>query len=306
MAHSVAKRLHVGWRSVRTGLSVVGGLILLAVVVRAVWGSVDLHVDAGEKGGLSIGTSGIAWKPSKKPWPKNTDSELFITSQVEEAKTPDGLSLLKLDFVPGEEELNAWSGEWRLENGVLKVIQGGSELGPSGRFLPRTYVAHRYFSSDDFAAEVEMDVKPLGPEYPFESDAQHFGELTFRIKNLQVSAFAIPDAGMRLSWRYILEDGQEVVGNSSQDLENLTEDEMPVPTKGPFRVRLQLKRKKNGVMAEAFVNGRRFAYKMLPGLEGRVGKVALGCRNLECSFSSLTVKGIVVERPKRRVAGAQE
>jgi serine/threonine-protein kinase len=306
MTHSVVKRLHGGWRSVRTGLSVVGGLILLAVVVRAVWGSVDLHVDAGEKGGLSIGTSGIAWKPGKKPWPKNTDSELFITSQVEEAKTPDGLSLLKLDFAPGEEELNAWSGEWRLENGALKVIQGGSELGPSGRFLPRTYVAHRYFSSDDFTAEVAMDVKPFGPEYPFEPDAQHFGELTFRIKNLQVSAFAIPDAGMRLSWRYILEDGQEVVGNSSQDLENLTEDEMPVPSKGPFRVRLQLKRKKNGVMAEAFVNDRRFAYKVLPGLEGRVGKVALGCRNLECSFSGLTVKGIMVERPKRRVAGAQE
>jgi len=306
MAHSVAKRLHVGWRSVRTGLSVVGGLIILAVVVRAVWGSVDLHVDGGEKGGISIGTSGIAWKPGKKPWPKNTDSELYISSQVEAPDTPDGISKLKLDFVPGEEEVNAWSGTWRVDNGTLKVIQGGSELGPKGRFLPRSYVAHRYFSSDDFTAEVEMDVKPLGPEYPDEPDAQHFGELTFRIKDLQVSAFAIPDVGMRLSWRYLLEDGQEVVGNSSQDLENLTADEMPMPTHGPFAVRLQLKRKKNGVMAEAFVNNRRFAYKMLPGLEGRVGKLALGCRNLECSFSGLSVKGILSERPKRPVAGAQE
>lgn len=306
MARSVATRLHLGWRSVRTGLSVVGGLIVLAVVVRAVWGSVDLRVDAGEKGGLSIGTSGIAWKPGKKPWPKNTDDELFVTSLVEQPEKPAGLSILKLDFVPGEEELNAWSGEWRLDNGVLRVIQGGSELGPKGRFLPRTYVAHRYFTSDDFTAEVEMDVKPLGPEYPYEPDAQHFGELTFRIKDLQVSAFAIPDVGMRLSWRYILEDGQEVVGNSAQDLENLTADEMPVPAKGPFRVRLQLRRKKNGVMAEAFVNNVRFAYKMLPGLEGRVGKVALGCRNLECSFSGLAVKGIMVERPRRKVAGAQE
>lgn len=306
MAHSVAKRLHVGWRSVRTGLSVVGGLIVLAVVVRAVWGSVDLHVDGGEKGGISIGTSGIAWKPGKKPWPKNTDSELFITSQVETPDTPDGVSHLKLDFVPGEEEVNAWAGTWRVDNGTLRVIQGGSELGPKGRFLPRAYVAHRYFSSDDFTAEVDMDVKRLGPEYPDEPDAQHFGELTFRIKDLQVSAFAIPDVGMRLSWRYLLEDGQEVVGNSSQDLENLTADEMPVPTQGPFRVRLQLTRKKNGLMAEAFVNNRRFAYKMLPGLEGRVGKIALGCRNLECSFGGLSVKGRLVERPKRKVAGAQE
>ena len=306
MTHSVAKRLYVGWRSVRTGLSVVGGLIILAVVVRAVWGSVDLYVDGGEKGGISIGTSGIAWKPGKKPWPKNTDSEVLVSSQVETPETPGGVSNLKLDFVPGQEEVNVWSGAWSLDNGALKVIQGGSELGPKGRFLPRAYVAHRYFSSDDFTAEVEMDVKRLGPEYPVEPDAQHFGELTFRIKDLQVSAFAIPDVGMRLSWRYLLEDGQEVVGNSSQDLENLTADEMPVPTHGPFRVRLQLKRKKNGVMAEAFVNNRRFAYKMLPGLEGRVGKLALGCRNLECSFSGLSVKGILTERPKRPVAGAQE
>jgi serine/threonine-protein kinase len=121
-----------------------------------------------------------------------------------------------------------------------------------------------------------------------------------------VSAFAIPEVGMRLSWRYLLEDGEEVVGNSSQDLENLTADEMPVPTKGPFKVRLQLKRKKNGVMAEAYVNDRRFAYKMLHGLEGRVGKVALGCRNLSCSFSQLKVQGIAAERPKRKVAGSAQ
>ena len=304
--NSVAKRLHSGWRSVRTGLAVVGGLIVLAAGVRLVFGSVELHVDGGEKGGITIGTSGIAVKPGKKPWPANTDTELYATAQVEKAEKPDGLSKLTVDFVPGEEEMNAWSGSWRLEKGKLQVVQGGSELGPKGRFLPRTYVAHRYFSSDDFTAEVEMDVHPLGSGYPDEPDAQHFGELTYRIKDLQVSAFAIPDVGMRLSWRYILEDGEEVVGNSSQDLENLTADEMPVPAKGPFKVRLQLKRRKNGVMAEAFVNNVRFAYKMLHGLEGRTGKVALGCRNLECSFSHLTVQGIMVDRPKRKVAGAQE
>ena len=69
----------------------------------------------------------------------------------------------------------------------------------------------------------------------------------------------------------------------------------------------QLKRKKNGVMVEAYVNNVRFAYKMLHGLEGRTGKVALGCRNLSCGFRNLTVQGIPVERPKKKVAGtAQE
>ena len=302
---SVVKKLRTGWRSVRAGLSVVGGLIVLGYVVRSLIGPVDLHV-GGDKG-VVIGTSGIELKKGKKPWPVNSDGELFIQSQLIEPEKPGGTSRLLLKFTQGEEELNVWSGSWRLNNGQLEVLQGGSEMGPKGRFLPRAYVAHKYFSSDDFTAEVTMDVKPLGPEYGAEPDAQHFGELTFRIKDLQVSAFAIPDVGMRLSWRYLLEDGQEVVGNSAQDLENLTADEMPVPTTGPFTVRLQLKRKKNGVMAEAYVNDRRFAYKMLPGLEGRVGKVALGCRNQACTFSGLSVQGQLVERPPRKpVAGAQE
>ncbi|MDY7230993.1 serine/threonine-protein kinase [Hyalangium rubrum] len=303
---SVVKRLHSGWRSVRAGLSVVGGLIVLGYVVKALIGPVNLHVGGGEKGGVVIGTEGFALTPSKKPWPANTDGELFIESQVIAPEKPESPSKMLMKFAQGEEEMNVWSGTWRLKDGRLEVVQGGSEMGPKGRFLPRAYLAHRYFSSDDFNAEVMMDVRPLGAEYPVEPDAQHFGELTFRIRDLQVSAFAIPDVGMRLSWRYLQEDGTEVVGNSAQDLENLTADEMPVPAKGPFRVRLQMKRRKNGVMVEAFVNGVRFAYKMLPGLEGRVGKVALGCRNQACTFSELTVQGHLMERPKRRVAGAQE
>jgi serine/threonine-protein kinase len=236
----------------------------------------------------------------------NSDGELFVESQVIEPQKAGEPSRLLVKFAQGEEEMNVWSGSWRLNNGQLEVLQGGSEVGPKGRFLPRAYLARRYFSSDDFSAEVMMNVKPLGPDYESEPDAQHFAELAYRIKDLQVSAFAIPDVGMRLSWRYLQEDGEEVVGNSAQDLENLTADEMPVPTKGPFRVKLQLKRKKNGVMAEAFVNDVRFAYKMLPGLEGRVGKVAIGCRNQSCTFSGLTVQGQLAERPKKRVAGAQE
>jgi serine/threonine-protein kinase len=301
---SVVKKLRTGWRSVRAGLSVVGGLIILGYVVRSLIGPVNLHV-GGDKG-VVIGTEGFELKKGKKPWPVNSDGELFIQSQVVEPEKPGGPSRLLLKFAQGEEEMNVWSGSWRLASGRLEVLQGGSELGKKGRFLPRAYVAHRYFSSDDFSAEVMMDVRPLGPEYPAEPDAQHFGELTFRIKDLQVSAFAIPEVGMRLSWRYLLEDGQEVVGNSAQDLENLTADEMPVPPQGPFRVRLQMKKRKNGVMVEAFVNDVRFAYKMLPGLEGRVGKVALGCRNQACTFSELSVQGVMVERPKKRLAGAQD
>jgi serine/threonine protein kinase len=306
MAQSVAKRLHLGWRSVRTGLSVVGGLILLAYGVRAIIGPVDLHVGGGDKGGVVIGTSGIALKPGKKPWPTNTDSELFVEAQVVEPEKPGGQSRLTLEFQKGEEEMNAWSGAWRLADGKLEVQQGGTEVGPKGRFLPRAYIAHRYFSSNDFTAEVDMDVRPLGPEYPMEEDAQHFGELTFRIKDLQVSAFAIPNVGMRLSWRFFKENGEEVVGNSAREVEDYTADEMPMPTHGPFRVRLQMKRQEKGVMVEAFVNNIRFASKSLIGLEDRVGKVALGCRNQACTFSNLTVKGLMVDRPKKKVAGAQE
>ncbi|SEK73965.1 serine/threonine protein kinase [Stigmatella aurantiaca] len=300
----LSQRLDAGWTKVRKGVSVVGSLMLLGYAVRAFVGPVDLQV-----GDVTIGTSGITLKPDPKPWPANTDDELFVSSKLELLELPGSLSRLSMDFVPGTEELNAWSGQWKLKDGRLEVLQGGSDMGISDRFRPRTYVAQRYFSSNDFSAEVDMSVMPLGPEYPDEPDAQHFGELTFRIKDLQVSAFAIPGVGMRLSWRYLLEDGQEIVGNSAQDLENLTADEMPVPALGSFRVRLTMKRRKNGVMVEGFVNNRRFAYKMLPGLEDRVGKVALGCRNLACTFDKLSVQGLLVERPRNRpqqAVGAQE
>ncbi|ADO72209.1 Serine/threonine protein kinase [Stigmatella aurantiaca DW4/3-1] len=303
-SHPLLHKLRAGWSKVRTGASVVGSLMLLAYAVRAFIGPVNLHV-----GDVTIGTSGFQVKQDTKPWPPNTDGELFVDSKLELLALPGGLSRLSMDFVGGQEEMNAWSGDWKLKDGKLEVLQGGSDMGTSDRFRPRTYVAHRYFSSNDFTAEVDMSVMPLGPEYADEPDAQHFGELTFRIKDLQVSAFAIPGVGMRLSWRYLLDDGQEIVGNSAQDLENLTADEMPVPALGSFRVRLMMKRRKNGVMVEGFVNNRRFAYKMLPGLEDRVGKVALGCRNLACTFDKLSVQGLLVERPRSRpqeAAGAQE
>jgi serine/threonine-protein kinase len=147
----------------------------------------------------------------------------------------------------------------------------------------------------------------LGKDYPEEPDAQHYGELAFRITGLQVSVFAIPGAGMRLSWRYTTGEDTEVVGNSAQEVESLVEDETPVPTKGPFRVKLQLKKKKTGVEVEAFLDGQRFARKYLDGLQGRAGKVAMGCRNLVCTFEDLTVRGVPMKKPQRsKVAETQQ
>jgi hypothetical protein len=125
-----------------------------------------------------------------------------------------------------------------------------------------------------------------------------------RIKDLQVSAFAIPGVGMRLGWRYYTPSGQEVAGNSAQDLELLVEDEMPTPPDGStFRLRLQLRRTKDAVAVTAYLNGHVFARKVLPGLQGKVGKVAVGCRNYECAFANLVVRAKPAQRPVPRVAG---
>jgi hypothetical protein len=112
-----------------------------------------------------------------------------------------------------------------------------------------------------------------------------------------VSVYAIPDTGMRLSWRYTTADGQEVVGNSAQEVDSLVQDETPVPP-GPFRVKLQLKKKKNGVDVHAYLNGSSepFAHKFLEGFQGRAAKVAVGCRNLACTFDDLVVRGIQTKK----------
>jgi serine/threonine-protein kinase len=226
--------------------------------------------------------------------PPNTYGELFVSAATSEEK---GQLRMDLDFADGAEEMNAHAGHWRLEEGALRVTQAGSETSGS-KLVPRAYIAHRYFSADDFTAEVQMTMRPLGREFPDEPDAQHFSELAFRIKDLQVSVFAIPGGAMRLGWRYYTPDGLEQVGNSARDLRNMVEDEMPVPPPGtPFKVRLTLKRRNNGVEVEAFVNRNRFARKFLVGLEGRTGKVALGCRNMHCEFEDLVVLGKKDERP---------
>nr|WP_164014456.1 serine/threonine-protein kinase [Pyxidicoccus trucidator] len=299
-ASKLSRRVKLGWRRVRAGLSVVGGLAMLGFAVRSFVGPMNLHM--GEDDKVVIGTNGLQFRGSDKPWPPNTYGEVFASLNLVAPQKPGGTSRFEVGFDKGEEEINVHSGQWTLVDGQLRAVQGGKET-DGQRLVPRAYVAHRYFSINDFRAEVLMGVKPLGKDYPEEPDAQHYGELAFRIKDLQLSAFAIPGAGMRLAWRYFTDDGQEVVGNSALDTDNLVEDEMPLPAHGPYLVRLQMQRVKNGgVLVEAFLNNERFARKLLPGLENRVGKVALGCRNLECTFDDLKIRGVLESRPQRRVA----
>ncbi|NOK13432.1 serine/threonine-protein kinase [Corallococcus exercitus] len=285
---AVLEALHAGWGRVRTGLSVVGGLAVLGFAARAF-----------------VGFGGLTVTPPPPPppvhFPANTEGEVFSGLKLTPPVAGSDDTTLEMGFEPGEEELNVHSGTWTMDQGELRAVQAGREA--DGKLVPRAYLAHRYFTSDDFTAEVLMDVKPLGKEWSVEEDGQHFSELAFRIRDVQVSVFAIPDAGMRLSWRYFSpDDGHEVVGNSAEDTKNLVQDEMPVPKQGPFLVRLQLKRQKSGVRVDAFLNKKLFASKVLPGFEGRVGKLALGCRNLQCTFDDLKVVGPLQERPVRRVA----
>ncbi|QAT85410.1 serine/threonine protein kinase [Corallococcus coralloides] len=288
---AVLQALHAGWGRVRTGLSVVGGLAVLGFAVRA-------FVGVGSLTATPVASDPV---PPVMHFPANTDGEVFSGMRLTPPAAGSASATLELGFEQGEEELNVHSGTWTMDQGELRAVQAGREA--DGKLVPRAYLAHRYFTSDDFTAEVLMDVNPLGKQWSVEQDGQHFGELAFRIRDVQVSVFAIPDAGMRLSWRYFSpDDGHEVVGNSAEDTKNLVQDEMPVPKTGPFLVKLQLKRQKSGVRVDAFLNKKLFASKVLPGFEGRVGKLALGCRNLECTFDDLKVVGPLQERPVRRVA----
>lgn len=215
------------------------------------------------------------------------------------------------------EKLNTHTGAWSLqERGVLQAVQFGDAV-EGDHLLPRAYVAHRYFASDDFEAQVTVRVDPLPPEFPplDPEKTQRFAELAFRIKDLQVSLFAIPGTDLRVGWRYFTRDGEEHTGNSTRDrVEELLEDAIRVP-RGEFRMRLKLAALRSGdVNVEAFVldsqgpmrsgeaapREKRFARIVLPGLAGQVGKVALGCRNLVCRFSQLRATGKVATKPEPR------
>lgn len=267
-----------GWR---LGVFVLGGLLLVGLALKFWPASSDAP-------------------PSAAPpaWYVDTDDWLFSTRAVEGHR-------LSLDFEAAPdftgETLNAHSGAWTLTNGTLQVTQYGDPT-EAGSLLPRTYVKDRYWSSDDFEAAVDVEVETLPPEFPPVNveTTQRFAELAFRIKDLQVSVFAIPGTDMRLGWRYFTPDGEEHQGNSTRDLVNeLVEDAVKVP-KGPFRVRLKLEKMKNGdVNVQAWVNRTRFVRTVLHGLSGQVGKVALGCRNLVCRFDNLEVTGKPEQQPEK-------
>ncbi|HEY0096461.1 MAG TPA: serine/threonine-protein kinase, partial [Archangium sp.] len=116
----VKRRLSTGWRTVRTGLTVLGGLVVIFAGARRVLGQVTLYESASGK--LVLGSWLPRWVDKGRPWPANTDGDVFVASTVEELA--DGRVRLGVDFVAGQEELNAHAGTWKLEKGQLQVIQG--------------------------------------------------------------------------------------------------------------------------------------------------------------------------------------
>lgn len=294
------------WSNLRTGLAIVGVLAVLSVVFS--WGpgtQFSLHLGGQTKVIDASGDLGAGLADAPVQWPPNTNDEIFVAA-IEGEKDVRGESRsLEIGFGEGEEEINLHEGQWRLEGEQLVVTQAGNESSRA-KLVPRAYLAHRYYSTDDFEVEVDMSVSPLSPAFRLGETAQRFGELAMRIHELQVSVFAIPGVGMRLLWKYLAPDGREVIGNSARDIDNLIEDETPVPKEGPFRVRLKMRRVSSGTEVTAFLNGSRFARKILPGLQGQIGKVALGCRNLQCTFDDLTVEGAPKPRPIRPTTVAKD
>jgi serine/threonine protein kinase len=247
--------------------------------------------------------------PTRAPaWYQDTD-ETFFASRKEEGRTVS-VSFGVASAETGE-AISAHAGHWALDDGALTAIQYGEVTDPDGAVtvIPRAYLADRYFASDEFEAEVDVQYEPLSPEFPpLANDAQRFVELSFRIKDTQVSLFAIPDVPglppvdeMRLMWRYFTPDGTEVVGNSAKDqVDQMMEDHSSVP-KAKFRMRLMLQAQRNGqVNVEGLVDGKRVSRKSLAQLGGRTGKVALGCRNLQCRFSNFVVRGKPMPKPAQR------
>ncbi|MET0404297.1 MAG: serine/threonine-protein kinase [Cystobacter sp.] len=281
----------VGWRWGRAVLALVGAVTVVAFVVRSTSGgpvSMQLGPVSVRLGRVLI----VEWTP---PPPPNTNGNLFAHSVVEDLA--DGRVRVGLDFIEGKETLSAHSGAWSLEGGQLRAIQVGDAANKTEGtpIIPRAYLSHRNFSSDDFSAEVRMSATRLdrGYDYLKSAEDQHFVELSFRATGLQVSVYAIPGTGMRLGWLYTTSDGRVVAGNSSLEVSNLVRDETPVP-QGAFRVKLQLKRKQNGVEVGAYLNGdgAPFAYKYLEGFQSQSAQVSIGCRNLVCAFDGLVVRAL--------------
>jgi serine/threonine-protein kinase len=288
-----------GWNGLKAGLMVVGLLAVLAFVVRAPWRD-WLQGDRGQ----GRRTRDRQRLEKGKP-PGNTDAELYTQAAV----TGDTRQVvLRTGFEPAEEgkgeEFNAHDGEWKLGEGRVEVVQAGNQAAGVKKLRPRMYVAKRYFTSDDFTAEVEMAYHFIGDELALEEDAQQYLELSFRIAGTNVSAWAIPGKGMRLMWSYMTPEGLEQVGNSARDPDTAVDDEVSAPAPGePFKVQLSMKKYRQGSLVEARINGIRFARKYLPGLQNATGKVALGCRNLYCEFDDLSISGAVRQKPPKNRSG---
>ncbi|MBL8921601.1 MAG: serine/threonine protein kinase [Myxococcaceae bacterium] len=277
-----------GWR---LAVFVLGGLLLVAIGARL----------------LPVKEDRPPPPPTRAPaWYQDTDDS-FFAAQREEGR------VLTVSFEPatadGGEEISAHAGHWALDDGALTAIQFGEVTDPEGpvTVVPRAYLGARYYSTEDYHAEVDVMYEALSPEFPpLDPEAQRFIELSFRIKETQVSLFAIPDVPgvppvneMRLMWRYFLPSGKEEVGNSSND--GLVQDQVTVP-RGRFRMGLKLKALPSGSVAvKGLVNGTEVLHKELPALGLRTGKVAVGCRNLQCRFSNLMVRGKPMPRPTRPV-----
>jgi len=284
-----------GWRGLRVGLMLIGALATIALVL---WLAFGPKGDSLPLAPALVGANGVEREHYREhghtaagKFPPNTRAALLTSARARES---GGSAQIEVGFVPGEEELDAYAGSWRLENGKLAATQGGGETG-GRKLIPRAYLAHRYFSTDSLTAEVQLTLRDLEADFPVEKNAQHFGELAFRSRNLQVSIIAIDDAVMRLLWRYEAKGIGEVSGNSADDVAKLIEDEMPTPPDGtPFTIKLTMQHHKNGTEVQGFVNGQRFTRKVLVGLNGRTGRIALGCRNQHCDFERLKVSGKTV------------
>jgi serine/threonine-protein kinase len=225
--------------------------------------------------------------------PLNTEALLPAQSSWSE----DGTGVrLAMRFTPAPdrmlpEPIHAHAGSWTLEGGELLARQAGADT-PEGILIPRAYVDDRFFVTDEFDASVQMTLAPLGRKTAVRPDAPRFAELAFRMEDLQLSVFADPRKGMQLSWRYPRGD-DEVLGSTERDVQLHVADETFVPSGRPFTVRLVLRNDAEGddTTVEAFLDGRRFARRTLKGLHGQIGKLALGCRDLECHFAKLLVQG---------------
>src|SRR5215471_8120810 len=172
--------LEKGWRGLRIGLMAVGAIAVVAFLVRQSIGRVSIEVAKNDGSAVVLDPTESELLQVRKPahpaagkHTGNTDGELFASSTWRELT--GGRGELTVDFEEGSEEINAHAGIWKLERGTLRATQAGSETGGQ-KLVPRAYFAHRYFSSDDFVARVDMTLRPLEAEYPKEENA-HFGEL---------------------------------------------------------------------------------------------------------------------------------